>query len=614
VASTIAERSDAPADPGATAPRALRSLPSAMLAHARAPYVVAGGWYAIFIARASFTIGGRRSFSLFDDAMISMTYARNLAHGHGLVWNPGGPRVEGITNLAWTLVLSLVHVLPLPDRLMALPVQLLGVAILFTCAATARRIVVTIAPHRHLAATAAPWLVLTCYPLVYWTLRGMEVGFLTMLLLVATLGCLRATAGDAKVARRGATVAGAACALGTLTRLDFAVFVVVLALWCARHVPEATRRPVLLRLGAWTAASILGQEIFRRIYYRAWVPNTYALKVGNIALTNRLSRGTEVVAFTAATSLLFAIAFALRARRAHRRDLDLILGLALVGAGYCAFVGGDAWEWMRYADRYLAPVAVLVLLAAAIGVDAAFEHAPSPAQLRRLLPWVGLATATIAAAVLLSGHRIFGGLDDSGVNATVAPVVAIIGLTLLALATRRREPRQLSTRALIALLAASASAPALLSWASSGAVYAAFDAQHARVGVAVRSVTDTDARVAVSAAGSVIYFAHRDGVDILGKMDPRIANEPIHPGWFFWPGHSKWDYTVTLAERPDLIVDPWTQFKSDVELIRQNGYRNVQLRRDSRNPAVREAATSAVGIRVLPDSPHVDHAQLETAP
>ncbi len=30
-----------------------------------------------------------------DAAMISMRYARNLVHGHGLVWNLGGTRVEG---------------------------------------------------------------------------------------------------------------------------------------------------------------------------------------------------------------------------------------------------------------------------------------------------------------------------------------------------------------------------------------------------------------------------------------------------------------------------------------------------------------------------------------
>ena len=44
---------------------------------------------AAFIARSAFEVDGRIYFSLFDDAMISMRYGRNLAEGHGLVWNPG---------------------------------------------------------------------------------------------------------------------------------------------------------------------------------------------------------------------------------------------------------------------------------------------------------------------------------------------------------------------------------------------------------------------------------------------------------------------------------------------------------------------------------------------
>jgi arabinofuranosyltransferase len=33
-----------------------------------------------------------------DDAYISLRYARNLAEGHGPVWNPGGPNTEGFSN------------------------------------------------------------------------------------------------------------------------------------------------------------------------------------------------------------------------------------------------------------------------------------------------------------------------------------------------------------------------------------------------------------------------------------------------------------------------------------------------------------------------------------
>ena len=47
-----------------------------------------------------------RELPQIDDAYISYRYARNLVEGHGLVFNPG-ERVEGFTNLLWTLLVAL---------------------------------------------------------------------------------------------------------------------------------------------------------------------------------------------------------------------------------------------------------------------------------------------------------------------------------------------------------------------------------------------------------------------------------------------------------------------------------------------------------------------------
>jgi hypothetical protein len=42
----------------------------------------------LFVAQRWFWVRDEAYFVLFDDAMISMRYARNLVEGHGLVWNP----------------------------------------------------------------------------------------------------------------------------------------------------------------------------------------------------------------------------------------------------------------------------------------------------------------------------------------------------------------------------------------------------------------------------------------------------------------------------------------------------------------------------------------------
>ena len=39
-----------------------------------------------------------------DDANIYFVYAKNVASGHGFVYNIGGERIEGFTSLLWTLI------------------------------------------------------------------------------------------------------------------------------------------------------------------------------------------------------------------------------------------------------------------------------------------------------------------------------------------------------------------------------------------------------------------------------------------------------------------------------------------------------------------------------
>src|SRR5258708_27193556 len=81
---------------------------------------------AIFIFQTSYVIDGVRYFALYDDEMISMRFAKHLAEGYGLVWNAGGPRVEGYTNPLWTTYMALFHRLPIPAPKISLAIQISG--------------------------------------------------------------------------------------------------------------------------------------------------------------------------------------------------------------------------------------------------------------------------------------------------------------------------------------------------------------------------------------------------------------------------------------------------------------------------------------------------------
>ena len=62
---------------------------------------------------------------LTDDAFISFRYSVNLAQGHGLVFNPGGERVEGYSNFLWVVILAGLDVIGVKPEQAAIPLSML---------------------------------------------------------------------------------------------------------------------------------------------------------------------------------------------------------------------------------------------------------------------------------------------------------------------------------------------------------------------------------------------------------------------------------------------------------------------------------------------------------
>jgi hypothetical protein len=541
---------------------------------ARAPYTAATLFYVAFIVRASGAVDGKRTFTLFDDAMISMTYARNLAHGHGLVWNAGGPRVEGITNVLWTFVMVVPHLLGIPDNWAGLPIILLGAALCLVCGALARAIVLRLAPDEPRAAVAAPWLVCFCYPLVFWALRGMEVGLMTALLLTAVLLALRLS--DAPRSSDAVWLA-ATFAAGCLTRLDFAIYAPVLVIFIGLRTSGAARRRVVTIVTVGTLASLVAQEIVRHAYYGRWVPNTYTLKVAHTPIGPRFERGLESVVFTFVVSFAAAAVFAGVAYWRRRSPAILLLiGCTAVSMLYNVYVGGDAWEWLRFANRYLTPALVLVLCLGVVGVYD-FVASIKVGRLWYVVTGSLVAVATlIVARILPGGERLFKiphFPEQFGQRPAPLLLLAVVLLARPGAALVARPAH--FARLLLFGLAVAVNLAAVGYWVGEGALYVPDDLHTARTGIEVASFTTPDARIAVVGAGNQVYFAHRTAVDLLGKSDPRIADGPMRPEVGFFPGHMKWNYDISIGEeRPDLVVDRW--FSSCAERARIVGWGYVE--------------------------------------
>ncbi len=133
----------------------------------------------------------KRWYVLFDDMMISMTYAKNFANGDGLVWRPGGPHVEGYTNPGWVLYMAFWHWTGIADASkISLVIQVSGLVFLLLNLFVVRKIAAELSDHP-LVGIGAVLFTAFYLPLNMWSLQGTEVSILTLFVSLSTLWGLR---------------------------------------------------------------------------------------------------------------------------------------------------------------------------------------------------------------------------------------------------------------------------------------------------------------------------------------------------------------------------------------------------------------------------------------
>lgn len=447
----------------------------------------------VFILRASFVIDGQRYFTLFDDALVSMRYARNLAEGHGLVWNAGEPAVEGYTNFLWTLWMALLHLLRVPDRLTSLLVSLSGAAIVIATALVAARLARGLAAHERpeFAAGATAIGVALCYPLLFWTLRGMEVGLMAFLVAAGVTLVREWTVGDDE------RVGLLACTLGlmTLVRPDGVLPAILIGMSAVAGSRDDARRRRALVLCAVPLLVFAVHTAVRFIYYGSPLPNTYYLKMTGAPAAVRIARGLDS-ARGALPYVLIPFVMIAANRRFHRdATTALVITVPTALLAYTVYVGGDAWEWMPHTNRYLTPALPLLLAGAA-------------------------ATTTDLAERFAGRWR------------TTAAIAA--GL----------------------VIAASVSAHGFLDWARTGGSHVRDDANMVWFGVRVGQTTTPDTRIGVVWAGAIPYFSRRPAVDFLGKSDAVIARHAPVVEFLPGHDKFDYDYSIGRL-RPDLVTQLW---------------------------------------------------------
>ncbi|MEN8182076.1 MAG: hypothetical protein ABFS46_06030 [Myxococcota bacterium] len=485
-----------------------------------------------------------------DDSYITYRYARNLVEGSGLVYNLG-ERVEGFTNLLWTLIVA-------AGLWLGFEATLVGHAVGVACGLGA--LLATVAYSRALLPASSRWLgaaaavaVLATTSFLRWSISGMETSLFTAAV----------TAALAAGARERLGWATCFLCIATLTRPDGALFALIVYADALLRGASPARR-------VWGASLAYGGVLilltaFRLGYYGDVVPNTFHAKVGGVPLRMGLYYLGSFLRDGAGLLLVPAALAALRHPRCRA-------GAAAVAAvcAYVVAIGGDG-----FSQRFFVPI---VPALAALAVQGAVTARAWSAS-------AGVAMALLGVAALW--QLALGDL----------PILVVAGLTLAAaLYTWRRRARPSPRMALLgagiaglALIGLAAAKPSSLQELSeqlltpkrsrlleeTRRIDARFEAHGVSQARKLLALDPAPELVAAAAIGSVGYHSRLPILDLFGLVDPTIAHQRTRApeGAVRIAGHQRSHVEYVLARAPDIILihrrqgppDSWDHLTPAVE-------------------------------------------------
>lgn len=483
-----------------------------------------------------FFIDGQVYFTLVDDAMISMNYAKHLADGYGMVWNIGEAPIQGFTNMGWMLFMAVMHLLPVDPSKISLLIMITSIGILILIVLTLYSITLKLFSGSKQAALLAAIITAFYFPLVFWTLRGMEVGLVTLLVYASVFFAYRLSATPSY---KNALILGVLMLGAIITRFDSVAQIGLILLYLFFVSLENKQFKINLIPVAFYIIGLIGLLSFQYLYFGDMLPNTYYLKVVGVSGLEKIQLGLDVFfdyAIREFSPLLFVVIAGLAYYKELRnKKIFLLLALFFVQVLYSIYVGGD------YAEPYNKPQ-----------VDAA----------NRFITQGMLALFIIFSIVIIKVIEDLAKIKKNTNLQASSLIVLLLGVATLIVISS--EPWYKSMTGYIPLLQA--------------------DTWRAKLGVHINKNTDEGAIVAVHAAGQIPYYSDRNTIDLLGKSDSYIAKLP--PVTKFRPGHNKWNYSYSIGKlQPDLIADEWGG-KFRRYLAKQKNYKKLKnriwVRKDSK--------------------------------
>ncbi|OWY73384.1 hypothetical protein B7486_03305 [cyanobacterium TDX16] len=324
------------------------------------------GFWAIFVVAGLVLLGHVAVYSfLCDDAFISFRYARNLANGDGLVFNPGHERVEGYTNFLWVLILAAGKLIGAVPEIAARPLSIAATIVLFYLVLRFCRDMSPAGVHPAWLAVPAGFLALN-RSFAVWATGGLETRLFEVFIVAGLIATVREM--NAATDNRRLPFSALLLALGTLTRPDG--LLISCAILGVRLLVQLRRRrfrlqPMLIWMLVY-GGIVGGHYLFRRFYYGDWLPNTYYAKVDGQTwwFEGAIYLATFAFEYAAILWLPLIVIGAWHLVGTGRSEVALLLFAAIIPHGaYVAAIGGDHFEY-RPVDLYIPLIAVLLYFGA----------------------------------------------------------------------------------------------------------------------------------------------------------------------------------------------------------------------------------------------------------
>ena len=451
-----------------------------------------------------------------EDAYISFRFAKNLAGGQGLIWNPGEKPVEGYTNFLWVLISAVLLKFRLNILWLSQAIGIIAglLAIWYTYKFSWRLLGLS----RRLSLIPCLFLALSG-PFATWATSGMETNLFTLFVLMA--GYYFTSYWKSRTSR-DFYVCFLSSFFATLTRpeglLIFGLIFVssLILFWLNKVSLEALLFPVLSYV-----IPFLAYCIWRYAYFGFWLPNTFYAKTGGAAL--QYLRGLEYVKFFAICFLVpllpVALWFVVEKRRSFfkktgsksivehiNKNLGIYLSLVifLVYTLYIVYVGGDYMAMYRF----FVPVLPFIYLIFGFVIDRIFRPAAS-SKLKTI--WLLIFIIFAAAATII---------QSTPLEKSIYKKPAYMHGNYRGVETERWHTARL------ALLGKF------------------FD----------KYKNNPDESVASTAIGIISYYADMKIVDFFGLVDPYLAHQRIRNVGQGWPGHEKIDLDYLFSKRPTYIM------------------------------------------------------------